>query len=454
MPADNTEGLSHKELHALVSGARPGDLSTRGDSISVAARKIFEIVNDLDRLVKKAEWKGESGDALRTWARGFAKEGRQLGEFATLVSNALHNAGSGLSDAKTAMPKPKPGGHPSTGEGTEKDRQEALTVITRLNSYYREAAADVARPTRPNFTPLGGIEDPRLPEPPRATSAVGGEQSSAVLAQAPGVGGDATYGGTGPRPGPASPPDVPPSPSSRPEVDHQDRAVQTNLDSVAVDNQSRTSVPAATSPTQSSSATVGSQGQGAPFAATAPVRGNASGSPTGSGRLSAPGMPVGQRPASVPTAASPLRTPQGGVQGGTVRPAPTGPTQAGMPRGTVIGGEQRGNGRPPVGAPHNFGAGSGRPAQTGPTTSRRLASDPGGVAGGSRSGVVNGQSASRTSGAAQGSASAQTPNAGRASTTRSNNDRNRRVSGPEYLRENRETWNRGKKKTVPPVIDS
>lgn len=452
MPADNTEGLSHKELHALVSGARPGDISTRSDSISAAATKILAISNDLDRMVKKAEWTGQSGDALRTWTQSFVKQGRQLGAFATIVSNALFVAGTGLTEAKTSMPKPKSGGNPSTGEGTEKDRQEALTVITRLNSYYREATTDVTGYERPHFTP---IDVPELssggPGVPRGTTPAGGGQPQGATDTV--LPGGRAAGLTGNEaaalPGPASPPAV-------------DSRIRTDLDSAATAMPATRQAPPSTSPALPSAGGPTSQvpmtlGQPmSPTAGTANDRSRVSGSvrpvpPTTPG-LPGPGGRAGALPTGPGTAvpSGPGSHRGGGIHGGAARPVNTGPTQAGMPRGTVIGGQQ-------AGTPNRMGAGGYSPASPGRTTGsgegtprHGRATQQGGTAGSPRSGVPTSASPSNVGGSLSRPPQVVGPGS-------SPSERSRRTKGqrrPDYLTEQEETWSGASRKIVPPVIDN
>lgn len=431
MPADNSEGLSHKELHALVSGARPNDLSTRSDAVSVAARKIYSIVQDLERLVKKAEWEGESGEALRTWTKNFAKEGRALGDYATLVGSALFFASDGLSYAKKTMPEVK------DGSQSEKDRQDALRVITRLNSYYSEAAKDVASPTRPNF-PLLVVEDLPAPSPETPRKPIPGgvdrtsDQAGRNLSN--------NFGITEPEDG---------SERSNSRGGPADSQVQTELDSAGVVTDPRSASPSH-APTGTTGASPG------PVAGTGPV-GPVGGAPgLGAGRNTAPGAIGGPGAAGVPrqpavAVARPGVLPAGsngtGIHGGTARPVSAGPSPAGMPRGTVIGGQAPTTaGNAPTRGPVNGLMGG--PAGRSPQAAGRA---PG--ASGAAVGIGRGSAAPR------GSAGMGAPPSQVAHGTRQTNRSTRRVRDeseprPDYLTEEEETWYAGRRRTVPPVIDN
>ncbi|MCK1797193.1 hypothetical protein MTQ01_14420 [Streptomyces sp. XM4193] len=423
MPADNSEGLSHKELHALVAGARPDDISTRSDAVSVAARKIYTIVQDLERLVKKAEWEGESGEALRTWTKSFAKEGRALGDYATLVGSALFVASDGLSYAKKTMPDLK------DGSQSEKDRQDALRVITRLNSYYSEAAKDVASPTRPNFSPLSGIEVPRPVGPIETSSTALNGQQTSTIAQS----GAVVEGHERKQPESVSSSEEPKQRAQDPAGGELDRGVRTELDSATVSGPSR--LPGSVLP-----GPIGADvpASAAPQTNVSPVAGI---SPVSSGGRS--GVPASafnpvpsQKPVTSPFGPGMTRTPATGIHGGTARPVSNGPSQAGMPRGTVIGGSSQG-----------FG-----PASQSQATRRSLATEPGRAVGG-RSGVVSSMPSNRSSSNVPGPAGP--PLSGRSNTPKQNTEARRGAAdGPGYLKESVETWNRNNKKTVPPVIGS
>lgn len=446
MPPGDMEGMSHTELHALVSGARPKDITSRCTALLDAGSKIEDIARDLLKLVEKAEWKGESGEALRTWTRGFAEQGANLGTYARSVGDALLTAGDGLTQAQSAMPKPKPGGHPSTAEGGEFERQEALLVIDRLTSYYTEATNQATRPEKPNFAPLSTRKDPG-PEPAPPSS--GGEEATGLSAQQTGVVSTLPVNQGSSSSGAQEQSSTAPGPA--------DRQIQTELDSVGTAPETRT--PAPSEPGRP----VGGGGGG--FNAAGPIPASSTlATPTSRGSApqgSAARPPVGARPGSSAGIPSPASSPRDatagtrpgapgyGIHGGTPRAVNSSPPQARTPQGTVIGGESSATGRGMATGAGTAGFGQGNAASS--PANRRLATQQGGVVSApqGRNGSVSAFTPGGT-GLVQRSAPTAAAPTSPNTTDRKRNERKR----ADFLVEDKETWTQGSRKTLPPVIDS
>lgn len=456
MPADDMEGMSHTELHALVSGARPKDLTSRYTALAEAGSKIEDIAGDLLKLVEKAEWKGESGDALRTWTRGFVDQGANLGAYARAVGDALLVAGEGLTQAKSAMPKPTPGGQGATTESSELERQEALSVIDRLTSYYTEATNQATRPEKPNFVPLSTgrdffIEPPLGPQVPGGSGLGGGQ----------GVVSPSTYNDSE-RAVPSATSERP-LPSTSLGTPSPDSQVRTGLDSVTTTPEARPLTPAAGPgvPTAGSLSENANSGVAAvPLRSgispqqSNPPRGSAAvgTSPTPSTAL---GNPLRQPSSAIPAATAgstprPSTPVRDGIHGGTPRPINNAPTQAGMARGTVIGAESGMVGRPAASGNYSPGTPGGSSSQEGTTSRRPLATEPGGVAGRPRSTMSSGQVGSN--GGVALTRPPVTVSSPRLASPHS--QRGNRQERPHYLGEEEDTWSRRRRNTTPPVIES
>lgn len=469
----NFENHDLDDMIDLVESARPSDMIAVADALVAVARQIAEAGSDLGSHLDDVEWEGESAKAFRTWGKDLAKNTLKLGDYANAVGQEMGHVGFGLSSVQHSMPTRADGKGGAVGEipaparvVTNKDyvkakaaddakheaaRQDAITEMNKLSSYYRvsEEQLAVASQDAPVFKPPGNMG---VPQPP------GGNEKISP-GTTPGV--EHGNGGSG----------VSPRRSyATPSVDHE---VGTDLDSVAmpdsptVEPASRPSAPSdpneARHPVGRGPVLPGPLGPNTfqPSKATRQTP-----SILGQGRPS----PTGQKgPTGTSTPSLPGRPGSGGTGPtgmGTGRPATSGPSRGGrsdgvvggtpqrpgerasarLPRGTVIGGE---------------GAAAGRGGvASGGAANRRLASSPGGAVGTPRSdtgrlrgakdftpggtGLVKGASARRD---ATGSLSAPRTSAGRRTNERDGSTR------PEYLSEDQETWTTQRRDIVPPVID-
>lgn len=459
------ENKTHEELYAMVAGAKPEQLSSRGNALLDAGADILAIGEDLMRYLDRVEWKGEGADAFRTWSHDFAREALRLGAYATSAGEGMVNAGQGLSEVKAAMPKPTPNlfqtepTRPPLVDQDEKSRQEAIYNVERLESYYRMANEDLSAPEEPNFKPLP--DDGRLAAAPGSGSQAYAGRTSAGSSVSPGMAGpmaaSSAGGANAANVSSTAATSVPASFTNSNPVSYSgvpaDYSNGTTLDSAAPPIEARPQPSSSAVTPTSSSVPSGTAGPPVGPAFTGPARGttgNVGGQGGGTSRGPVTGRPTdGTRP---PRAVS---TPRGsgsnGVHGGTPRPGSTAPHPSRMPRGTVVGSEQGPMGRPVTGG-HPGTTGTGSSSAGGSNNGRRLANQPGGIAGVSRT-PSSGRTAFTPGGTGLVRGASVAGMAPRSANSVPQENRRRDEKRPDYLTENDETWSAGRRNVVPPVIE-
>ncbi|MGW1150694.1 hypothetical protein ACWD45_05405 [Streptomyces rubiginosohelvolus] len=503
------EGFQLNSMIDLVENTKPEDLENAGKSLWDARDAIKKAAQELEDNMKGVDWHGESGTAFRAFGKGLVAHARKLGDFADVAGTQITVAGTGLASVRSAMPPrdsrqvrkdpddiEMPGRVADNPEyqaalKVEKDRQEAINQINRLASYYSVSGERLEGQEPPRFEKDLNIQMP-LPEkgsggdlPPR--SSTGGSEalgSSAVSGPA----GRSVTDGSAPVAAASRPPAEVLGSAALP-----DRTVGTEINTVAPP-QAPTPITA-TPPQPSPTPTTGPTGTPPAFmppGLTNPVQGGTKRStgPTGMPRtVSQAGQGMGK---AQPTGVGPVAKGQGGPPIG--RPGP-------------MGGGGAFNGRPPVG-PHSQGPTAGRSGVTG----GRPAVGPGGTStgagprAGGRNGIVGGtpqqtpaQGRAAAGGAGQrgviggrGASAAPSRPGGRAAPAsgangvvgaprkaagsgsnakgftaggaglvrgpagRRNNGREDEANGstrPDYLTEDEETWNAGRRGAVPPVVE-
>ncbi|MFC9425303.1 hypothetical protein [Streptomyces sp. NPDC056987] len=477
------ESKTHQELLDMLDGATSESASELARKLADAASTVNRIGMGLKSVVARLEWDGEGGNAFRDWGHQAAIATLDLGAYSQHASSWLEEVATAISQAKSAVPPRSPALEKKAEDsqvvvqaarhdagagdisdvladlrgaqdGMESRRQEAAQQLRKLAQTYVYSAEQISSQAPPSFPapPAQFMPDPsaqnlsgsnRLGDD--SSYAVGGGGSSSSASYVPSSSASnsvSSHAGS-----------VSPAPAGRatlPPVGVPDRPVDMGIDSVATLPQTPNlpSVPPGGTPPVGRSEGLTSL----PVGLVPPAFG-------GKPAVSGPGVPGGRSVAGPRGPLLPGQSPSGGTAGGRLpqqngisggRPVPQNPGRptGGIPRGTVIGGEA---GRVPGGMPHGGGAGAGS-GQGGMAPGRRLASETGGVVGGRQgqqgrpftpggSGLVrNGQS---------GRTGAMGPGARSAAPRRDREDAER----PDYLVEDEDTWQQGRRRIVPPVID-
>ncbi|MGW3504031.1 hypothetical protein ACWDMY_25545 [Streptomyces globisporus] len=503
------EGFQLNSMIDLVENTKPEDLENAGKSLWDARDAIKKAAQELEDNMKGVDWHGESGTAFRAFGKGLVAHARKLGDFADVAGTQITVAGTGLASVRSAMPPrdsrqvrknpddiEMPGRVADNPEyqaalKVEKDRQEAINQINRLASYYSVSGERLEGQEPPRFEKDLGIDMP----PPGGdgwldpSSGTSGERADSL--------GNSAMPDSAGRSNSAH--SVPVNAASRPPAEVlgsapvPDRTVGTQINAVAPP-QAPTPITA-TPPQPSPTPTTGPTGTPPTFmppGLTNPAQGGVKRStgPTGMPRtVSQAGQGMGRAQS---TGTGPLAKGQGGPPIG--RPGP-------------MGGGGTFNGRPPVG-PQSQVPTAGRSGVTG----GRPAVGPGGTStgagprAGGRNGIVGGtpqqasaQGRAAAGGAGQrgviggrGAAAAPSRPGGRATPVsgangvvgaprkaagtgsnvkgftaggaglvrgpagRREKNREDEANGstrPDYLTEDEETWNAGRRGAVPPVVE-
>ncbi|MDN3297432.1 hypothetical protein QWM81_26000 [Streptomyces ficellus] len=511
-----SSNFEHKELNeliGLVENTNPADLENAGTALWNARDALKDAARELQSYVDKVDWQGESGEEFRSFGRELAKHARDLATFADVAGTQITVAGTGLASVK--MPprddravKRKPETIPPEERAAnkaeydkavqvEKDRQEAINQMYKLASYYAvsEQSLAAAEPPKFNRTLKADVPAPsasyRPPQGEASSGAVPVERSARAFAPESVVASHGTDGsarnesiGT-----------VAPTPQPSTSV---------KIDSVTLQPPPTTTppaptpVPSPTGPAPTPTAPV------PPVTGLPPVREAASRAlgkpgaprttgPSGSppvGRADTsrtspatgrPGGQGGQPPMGRAGATGPVTTGTGPVAGRTSGASPlagradagrsTGTSRAGRVDGIFGGKPQRHTGqtsgpRVPQGkvigsdattAGHTSGSRVGQrgviganPAETDSRPGARVTAGSNGVVGMPRASVTG--SRPGAGGFTQGGSGFVNGSKGR--DTPENEEQERADSSrPDYLTEEKETWEARRRNAVPPVID-
>ncbi|MER7695646.1 hypothetical protein [Streptomyces sp. NPDC096095] len=500
------EGHKLNAIIDMVENANPEHLESAGEALWKARDAIRRAAKELKDHLKGVDWEGESGTAFRAFGTGLAAHAEKLGDFADAAGTQITVAGTGLASVKSAMPprdrrmiqtdvddilfpaRTETNPQYAAALEVEKNRQEAINQINRLASYYSVSEEVLAAQEPPRFGKKLDIEMPRpwkdpiegpsssqgpavgpdalgsSTAPASSGRSVAGDSASVAAASrsqaevlssvhAPDNGTATEINSVAPPKAPTTVTSTPPTPSPTPAtgpIGLPPTAVPPPFMKTTQGNPPRTTGP-------STPRTVNQTGLGmgkAQPAGGGPVAKGPGGppvgrpSPMGGGGSSTGRPPVGSqspitgrstatggRPAigqgGTPTGGGPGAGGRNGIVGGTPQNAPQGRAAAGASgqRG-VIGGR---------GAAAATSRPGGRPAQT---------SGANGVVGAPRKAAGTG---SNTKGFTSGGAGLVRGPAGRRNSGREDDDNG--STRPDYLTEDEETWNAGRRGAVPPVVE-
>ncbi|MFF2902478.1 hypothetical protein [Streptomyces sp. NPDC057966] len=500
------EGFDLNAMIDLIDNSNPEHLEQAGKALLTARRAIAKAAKELGAFIKDVDWEGESGTAFRDWGTGLVAHALKLGDFAETAGIQITVAGTGLASVRKSLPprdsrlvrkavdeietSKRIDGNPeyTAALKVEKDRQEAINQANRLASYYAVSEETLAAQAPPRFEKELDIAMPR-PHGLRVDDAPGVSATGSEAmgnSTPPNHSGRAATADTG-TPGTTGnraaiePLDTAPAP---------DTSTSTKIDSVKappapVTLPDTSPAPPTANPTGPSTGPKppmanefvnpvagGSRryapSTGFPRAIGQPGKsGPTSSGPTMTGR---PGAPVG-RPAPIgggPGSGTPGRPGGGGSQPPAAgRPSVTGgrPMTAGPANAAKSPGPRTGRARGIVGgtpqrtAPGTDSAGGTRGVPRGTVIGAggtNAATRPGGRGTPSSKGVVGtprsaAGSGSGSRGFTPGGAGLVRGPAGRRDSD--DEDQDGGASRPDYLVEDRETWEAGRRGTAPPVIE-
>jgi hypothetical protein len=506
------EGHQLNTMIDLVENTKPEHLESAGKSLWDARDAIKKAAQELEDHIKGVDWEGESGTAFRAFGKGLVAHARKLGDFADVAGTQITVAGTGLASVRSAMPPRDsrqvrkdpddielPGRTADNPEyqaalKVEKDRQEAINQINRLASYYSVSGERLEGQEPPRFEKQLAIgmppPDDRWRPPPSGTSSERSESlgNSAV----PVASGRSTAGdsgavaatnrlqsevlGSAPLPvastateiNSVAPPQVPttingtpplPSPTPTPTPATGPTGVPPSLMMPGLTNPVQGSTQRPTGP-PGMPRTVSQTGQGmgkAQPTGAGPVAKGPGGPPVGRPGPMQGGGPFTGRPPGGPQSQSPTAG-QSGVTGGRPISGQGGTSAVGGPRAGgrngIVGGtpQHAPQGRAAAGGSGQRGVigGRGAAAATSPSGGRATsASGANGVVGAPRKAAGTGSNAK---GFTAGGAGLVRGPAGRRKSGREDDEGNGSTR-PDYLTEDEETWNAGRRGSVPPVVE-
>ncbi|WP_329588784.1 hypothetical protein OG195_12075 [Streptomyces sp. NBC_01362] len=501
------EGFDLNAMIDLIENSNPEHLEHAGEALLTARRAIAKAANELGDFIKDVDWEGESGTAFRDWGTGLVAHALKLGDFAETTGIQITVAGTGLASVRKSLP-PRDGrlvrksvdeietpkrveGNPEYAAAlkVEKDRQEAINQANRLASYYAvseetlaaqapprfEKKLDVAMP-KPDglFLPGSNSEGSSAGSESLGVSSTQGHSERAATADAgtPGVTSNRAAIealGTAPTPdtststeidsvkappAPVTVPDTSPAPPTAnptgPSTGPNPPVVNEFVNPVAGGSRRSTpptglprtiGQPGRSGPTSNGPTATGRTG--VPVGRPAPIGGG-----PGSGTPGRPGGGGSQPPAAGRTSVTGGRPMTGGPANTSKSPGPrTGRARAivgGTPQRTAPGTDSAGGTR---GVPRGTVIGAGgtnaapRPGGRGTPSSKGVVGTPRSAAG----------SGSGARGFTAGGAGLVRGPAGRRDSN--DEDQDGGAARLDYLVEDRETWEAGRRGAAPPVIE-
>ncbi|MFH9759653.1 hypothetical protein ACH4MJ_29560 [Streptomyces anulatus] len=499
------EGHELNAMIDMVENSNPEHLESAGEALWKARDAIRRAAKELKDHLKGVDWQGESGTAFRAFGTGLVAHAEKLGDFADAAGTQITVAGTGLASVKSAMPPrdsrlirkmPDDIEFPARIEANpeyeaavkvEKNRQEAINQVNRLASYYAVSEDVLSAQEPPRFEKSLGIEMPK----PRNSNIEGAPYRSSTEGSES-LGNGASTGSSGRL---TTGDSVSAAGTIRPEAEVlgpaplPDASTSTEINSVKAPPAPTTitGTPPLPSPTPATGPTVTP-----PLSVPPPFMTNTQGNPartTGPGPLTqrtvnpaGPGLgkaqPTGGGPVAKGPGGPPVGRPSPMGGGGTSTRPPVGPQSpitgpstptGGRPLtgqgGTSTVGGPRGGGRTgivggtPQNAPQGRTGAAGQRGVIGGRGAAAAASRPGGrpAQASGANGVVGaprkaGGAGSNAKGFTAGGAGLVRGPAGRRNSGREEEDDNGSTR-PDYLTEDEETWNAGRRGAVPPVVE-
>ncbi|MFI1718430.1 WXG100 family type VII secretion target [Streptomyces litmocidini] len=464
--ATNFAAMDHGQMVAWLDEASHAQVNEASGRLKSVADQMATIAEDLRASMRNMDWEGEAEKAFVEWATDVANSTTRLSEYSDRGSKLMADNAVAIASAQSAMPRslPKPGAkdelNPAAADAFAKKQQEtkaaAADEMYRLSGTYAWSSAQMRGEQPPTFPPPPGAFVPKSNDPRDSTEYIGSSPQSSDRS----TGTDTSTGThttrsqsdthsttdtttTSPTGDTTRPTHV-----IKPEV-RPDAPVDLGIDST--DTLPKPTAPGPQTPTPGGPPPITKpdggtppfmttgvppltvKGGPGPFGPTSPLTGGTGNprNPVTGGLRNTPGMP------------------REGISGGRQVPSTTGRPQTGIPRSTVIGNEPTGQNRTGMGrgmsGAHGMGGSmGGASGQNGITGGRRLAGETGGVVGGK----------AQRAGAAGGGKPFTAGGSGlvRGSTAKPGEREEQNGERPDYLVEDEETWQQGRR-VAPPVID-
>nr|PPQ60076.1 hypothetical protein C5F59_27935 [Streptomyces sp. QL37] len=499
------EGVDLNVMIDLIENSNPEHLEEAGEALLKARTAIGDAAKELGDFISEVDWEGESGVAFQAWGKGLVAHAEKLGEFAQAAGTQITVAGTGLASVRNSLPprdsrfirkSPEDIESPARIESNpeyaaalkvEKDRQEAINQANRLASYYAVAGETLASQEPPRFDKKLDVAMPR-PRTRDETPLDSGTSTGG--SDAAGSGGSGRVTEVPVTISPTSPPNGTGHEAPVVVAPVPDEGVSTEINSVATPP-SLVTTPATHSPVPTTSPAPSGGGPNLPMATgfVNPVTGNSRGPQTPAGAPRTVGQPGGgNRTGGGPATSSRAPGPtvgrpapmNGGPASGTAGRSGGGLQSPAAGRSGVTGGRPTAVGH--AGTSGATAPRAGRGGIVGGTPQRAVpgAGAPGGTRGVPRGTVIGaggtsstsrpgGRGAPSTKGvvgtprgdAARPGAGAKGFTAGGAGLVRGpagrkdsrDEDQDDGTPRPDYLTEDRETWEAGRRGTAPPVIE-
>ncbi|WP_340557372.1 hypothetical protein [Streptomyces sp. GSL17-111] len=172
------EGYQLNTMLDMIESAKPSDLEAAADALANASDAIEGVGEDIKKYAANVDWEGESGEAFRTWADNLGKNTLKLATYTGQAGVQMRAASIGLASVKSGMPPREQGPYlpmdidkaNAAEDPREKNRQEAITQMNRLSSFYTVSRDTMAAQEEPTFAPPPNVGVP-IPDGDRAPEA-------------------------------------------------------------------------------------------------------------------------------------------------------------------------------------------------------------------------------------------------------------------------------------------
>ncbi|MER7413465.1 WXG100 family type VII secretion target [Streptomyces cacaoi] len=206
MPGTAFDECELNDLIDLVEDAKPQDLEDVGNALWSAAARLKSAGSELKKHVSDVHWDGEAASSFREWGDRLGNHTKGLGDFVATVGTQVKAAGVGLGMVQkyvTTLPRsekpediPKGGksgkGAKKKDEKYEADRQEAITQLNKLASYY-SVSHDYIQQAYQNRPVFEAMPDVGVPDPGPIYSPPPGAGTGGGAAVPGGVGGTGSH---------------------------------------------------------------------------------------------------------------------------------------------------------------------------------------------------------------------------------------------------------------------
>ncbi|MFG5723728.1 YML083C domain-containing protein [Streptomyces murinus] len=168
------EGHQLNDMVDMVKSANHEHLENAANGLWDARDAIWSAADELLEHIGRVDWHGEAANSFHSWAGDLVNHSYELGFYADNVATQVSAASMGLASVSSSMPprdnRPKifsiaeqakldPGG--IQAQAVENHRQEAITQMNRLASYYAVSEGNLRGLEEPKF---GKMPDMGVPQ--------------------------------------------------------------------------------------------------------------------------------------------------------------------------------------------------------------------------------------------------------------------------------------------------